>query len=79
MRSILDAAYDQSITILRDHLDQLHGLAHMLIEKETVTREDFLQYIDPEKAAEMKAMKAAAQAQETKEEPVAEETKEENE
>ncbi|MBE5772254.1 MAG: ATP-dependent metallopeptidase FtsH/Yme1/Tma family protein [Clostridiales bacterium] len=81
VRAILDSAYDQSVSILRDHLDQLHGLAKMLIEKETVTREDFLQYIDPEKAAELMAAKAAMEAGEesAEEEKPEEEAKEENE
>ena len=80
VRAILDSAYDQSVSILRDHLDQLHGLAKMLIEKETVTREDFLQYIDPEKAAELMAAKAAMEAgEESAEEETKEEAKEENE
>ncbi len=80
VRAILDSAYDQSISILRDHLDQLHGLAKMLIEKETVTREDFLQYIDPEKAAELMAAKAAMEAgkESAEEETPEEEAKEEN-
>ena len=47
IRSILDRAYAQARDILTSHLEQLHGLAHLLIEKETVTREDFLKFLNP--------------------------------
>jgi len=52
VRTILDGAYAKAQEILRDHLPQLNGLAQMLIEKETVTREDFIAYMDPAPAAE---------------------------
>ena len=47
VRSILSRCYQQAQSILREHLDQLRGLGNLLIEKETVTREDFLRFMNP--------------------------------
>ncbi|MCR4885336.1 MAG: ATP-dependent zinc metalloprotease FtsH [Clostridiales bacterium] len=52
VRAILTKCYQDSLDILRAHLDQLKGLAEMLIEKETITREMFLDFINPAPAAE---------------------------
>ena len=52
VRAILTKCYQDSLDILRAHLDQLKGLAEMLIEKETVTRDMFLAFIHPAPAAE---------------------------
>ncbi|MBE5783062.1 MAG: ATP-dependent metallopeptidase FtsH/Yme1/Tma family protein [Clostridiales bacterium] len=49
VRTILNNAYAQAVNILKDHLDQLNGLAQLLIEKETVSREDFVRFMNPEK------------------------------
>ena len=47
VRAILTQCYQDSLNILREHLEQLRGLAELLIEKETVTREDFLSFLNP--------------------------------
>ena len=47
MRKLLSAAYDKAVSILQAHLDQLNGLAKLLIEKETVSREEFVQFMQP--------------------------------
>ena len=52
VRAILTHCYQESIGILQEHIDQLKGLAELLIEKETVTRADFLAFIEPAPAAE---------------------------
>ena len=52
VRAILTKCYQDSLDILRAHLDQLESLAEMLIEKETITREMFLDFINPAPAAE---------------------------
>ena len=46
VRSILDNCYSQAIAILKDHMDELNGLGRLLIEKETVTRAEFLAFIN---------------------------------
>ncbi len=44
--STLSACYKLASDTLESHLDRLHGLATMLIEKETITREEFLAFMD---------------------------------
>ena len=46
VRAILTQCYAESQNILKEHIDQLRGLGELLIEKETVTREDFLRFIN---------------------------------
>ncbi len=45
VRRILDECYRQAIQILEKHLDQLNGLGELLIEKETVSRDEFLKFM----------------------------------
>ncbi|MBQ9262642.1 MAG: cell division protein FtsH, partial [Clostridia bacterium] len=52
VRAILNNAYKQALQILTDRMPQLKGLAELLIEKETVTREDFLAFMNSVSAAE---------------------------
>ena len=48
VRKILNNAYQQALDILKAHMDKLNGLAQMLIEKETVSREEFVKFMqDP--------------------------------
>ena len=63
VRAILTQCYAESQSILKEHIDQLRGLGELLIEKETVTREDFLRFINEAEHPEEK------QAEET-EEPI---------
>ena len=46
VHSILAQCYDVAMDTLKTHIDKLHGLARLLIEKETVSREDFLRFMD---------------------------------
>ena len=46
VRAILDSCYRQALDILRQHMDKLSGLAQLLIEKETVSREEFVQFMN---------------------------------
>jgi cell division protease FtsH len=73
VRTILNNAYAQALSILKEHMDQLRGLGELLIEKETVTREDFLSFIQGEK----KAVEAPAES--PKEEPAETEPSSEDE
>ena len=47
VRAILSGCYQQALDILREHLDQLRGLGELLIEKETISREEFLRFLTP--------------------------------
>ena len=46
VRRILTDCYAQALAILREHMKELKGLGELLIEKETVNRADFLQFIE---------------------------------
>jgi len=43
--STLSACYATAMDTLREHMDDLHGLAGLLIEKETVSREEFIAFM----------------------------------
>ena len=43
VKSLLDSAYKNAQAILVEHIDKLHELAHLLIEKEVVSAEEFEQ------------------------------------
>lgn len=47
----LNRCYEVTMQTLKDNIDKLHGLANLLMEKETVMREEFLAFIDGDKAA----------------------------
>ncbi len=44
----LNNCYEVTIQTLKDHIDKLHGLAKLLMEKETVMREEFLAFMEGE-------------------------------
>ena len=41
MRELIDDAYDQCAGILTEHMDQLHKVAAALLERETLSGEEF--------------------------------------
>lgn len=42
----LNSCYEVTMQTLKDHLDKLHGLAKLLMEKETIMREEFLAFMN---------------------------------
>ena len=52
VRALLQEAYDRAKQILSDHIEQLHGLANLLIEKEKIDRSEFLAFMDSPKEVE---------------------------
>jgi cell division protease FtsH len=44
--SLLEKCYQVAMNTLKEHIDKLHGLANLLIERETVTREEFVAFMD---------------------------------
>ena len=53
VRNILNQCYASALRILREHFNQLQELGKLLIKMETITRKDFLEFIDSmEKPAE---------------------------
>ncbi len=43
---MLRSCYELAMNTLKEHQDKLEGLAQLLIEKETLSREDFVEFID---------------------------------
>ena len=50
VRALLQEAYDRANRILTEHIDQLHGLAKLLIEKEKIDKAEFLAFMNGESA-----------------------------
>ena len=46
VRALLQEAYDRANRILTEHIDQLHGLAKLLIEKEKIDKAEFLAFMN---------------------------------
>lgn len=42
----LNQCYELTMQTLKDHMDKLHGLARLLMEKETIMREEFLEFMN---------------------------------
>jgi cell division protease FtsH len=51
----LSKCYQRALSTLEEHMDDLHGLADLLIEKETVNREDFLAFMNRNKVEKIEA------------------------
>ena len=45
VRAVLNRCYEDAVSILRTHMDKLCGLAQLLIDKETVSRQDFVAFM----------------------------------
>jgi len=73
VRAVLNSCYQKSLDILSSHMEQLNGLATLLIEKETVSRQDFVKFIEGEKTAPA-AENAADEPGDTAQAPSAEDT-----
>jgi cell division protease FtsH len=41
IRRVIEEAHDSAIRVLREHMDELHRLAAILIERETIDKEQF--------------------------------------
>ena len=70
VRALLQEAFDRARTILSDHIDQLHGLAQLLIEKEKIDKAEFLAFMNGTPEAPALAEAVEADASETTEDPV---------
>ena len=68
---LLRSCYELSMNTLKEHQDKLEGLAQLLIEKETLSREDFVAFIDAPDPSSL-----PEQTQEAGSEPAMEETQE---
>ncbi len=52
VHALLQEAYDRAESILSEHIDQLHGLAKILMEKEKIDRAEFVAFMDGKSAAD---------------------------
>ena len=52
VHALLQEAYDRAEQILSEHIDQLHGLAKILIEKEKIDRAEFVAFMDGKAASD---------------------------
>ena len=68
---LLRSCYELSMNTLKEHQEKLEGLAQLLIEKETLSREDFVAFIDAPDPSSL-----PEQTQEAGSEPAMEETQE---
>ena len=50
VHALLQEAYDRAEKILSEHIDQLHGLAKILMEKEKIDRAEFVAFMDGKEA-----------------------------
>ncbi len=48
--AIIRQAHEKAVSILKDNLDKLHEIAHYLLEKETITGEEFMRILNDEPA-----------------------------
>ena len=51
VNSIVRSSHAKAVQILRDNIDKLHELAHFLLEKETITGEEFMEILNGSPAA----------------------------
>ena len=58
VHKLLEEAYERARHILTEHMDQLHGLAAILIDREKIDREEFLKFMNGEKEEAPKAIEA---------------------
>lgn len=71
--AMLKSCYNTAMDTLKEHQDKLEGLANLLIERETLSREEFLAFIEGRPLPEKKI---AQEPHSVEEEPTAEKTEE---
>lgn len=70
VRRIVEDAYEQALSILREHRDQLDALANFLLEYEKVNEQEFLQIMRGELTVESRRAEDAAKKPLTEENPL---------
>ena len=64
---LLRSCYELAMNTLKEHQDKLEGLAQLLIEKETLSREDFIRFIEETPAEKAEEPTAAPHEEESAE------------
>ena len=66
IRRVIEEAHQRAHQVLRDHMDELHRLSAILIERETIDKEQFIRLLDGASEEEVFPEEApAAEAEET--------------
>jgi cell division protease FtsH len=71
IRRIIEEAHDQAHTVLREHMEELHRISQILIERETIDKDQFLRLLngEPEEAVFPDETEATAPATQPAGEP----------
>ncbi|HPY85939.1 MAG TPA: hypothetical protein PLS20_13040, partial [Ruminococcus flavefaciens] len=48
VNNIVKRSHEKAVMILRENIEKLHELAHYLLEKETITGEEFMSILNSE-------------------------------
>jgi cell division protease FtsH len=71
IRRVIEEAHDRALAVLREHMDELHRLSAILIERETIDKDQFLRLLEgaSEEEVFVDEMPAPAPAEEKPKEP----------
>ena len=72
VRDLLRDCYETSMQTLTEHREQLEGLAQLLIERETLSREEFIAFINGEPLPEKEPVRIEEVKKEEEKEEIAE-------
>ena len=53
INSLVKKSHEKAVSILTENISKLHELAHFLLEKETITGEEFMDILNKEPAISM--------------------------
>ena len=45
VRRIIEEGYEAALKVLREHIDDLHRISHILIERETIDKDQFIRLL----------------------------------
>jgi cell division protease FtsH len=69
IRRVIDEAHEMAVGVLREHMDELHRLSAILIERETIDKDQFERLLGGEKEGEVFAEEAPPVPEAPAEEP----------
>ncbi len=64
IRRVIEEAHERALAVLREHIDELHRLSAILIERETIDKDQFLRLLEGATEDEVFPEEAPAQAEE---------------
>ena len=69
IRRVIEDSHEMALTVLREHVDELHKLSAILIERETIDKDQFERLLAGEAQDEVFVEEQPAPVEEPKEEP----------